>query len=154
MIDEILDLFDRYLADADSTARQKLGEFRRTTARSTNEKVILLEEVGEIVLNPEITNEQLRQSIHEQISPEKMRVAVEDCKRLRRPPDDNYYDFLADCYPTLRRFTPALHSALTFRSNRATSTLLEAVQFVQQLNAQHKREVEGTAPLAFVPRIS
>ncbi len=143
LIDEILDLFDRYLADADSTARQKLDEFRRTTARATNEKVILFEELGEIVLNPEITNEQLRHSIHQQISPEKMRVAVDECKRLRRPPDDNYYAFLADCYPTLRQFTPALLSALTFRSNRVTSPLLEAVQFVQHLNAQHKRKGAG-----------
>lgn len=147
LIDEILDLFDRYLADADSTARQKLDEFRRTTARATNEKVILFEEVGEIVLDPEITDAQLRQSIHEQISPEKMRVAVEECKRLRRPLDDNYYDFLADCYPTLRQFTPALLSTLTFRSNRATSPLLEAVHFVQQLNELHKRKVSGTAPI-------
>ncbi len=151
LIDEILDLFDRYLADADSTARQKLDEFRRTTARAANEKVVLFEEVGEIVLNPEIADGQLRRSIHEQISPEKMRVAVEECKRLRRPLDDNYYDFLADCYPTLRQFTPALLSTLTFRSNRATSALLEAVDFVRQLNEERKRKVYTTAPMGFVP---
>jgi TnpA family transposase len=151
LIDEILDLFDRYLADADSTARQKLDEFRRSTARATNEKVILFEEVGEIVLNPEITDAQLRHSIHEQISPEKMRVAVDECKRLRRPVDDNYYDFLAECYPTLRQFTPAMLSALTFRSNRMSSPLLEAVQYLHQLNAQHKRKVPVSAPMGFVP---
>jgi TnpA family transposase len=151
LTDEILDLFDRYLADADSTARQKLDEFRRSIARAANEKVILFEEVGEIVLNPEIADGQLRRSIHEQISPEKMRVAVEECKRLRRPLDDNYYDFLANCYPTLRQFTPALLSTLTFRSNRATSPLLEAVHFVRQLNEERKRKVFTSAPMGFVP---
>lgn len=111
LIDEILDLFDRYLADADSTARQKLEEFRRSTARATNEKVILFEEVGELVLNQEITNEQLRQSIHEHISPEKMRVAVEECKRLRRPPDDNNKEaLLGRGSRRLLSYTPPVHT--------------------------------------------
>ncbi len=47
--------------------------------------------------------------------------------------------------------TLRLRSALTFRSNQVTSPLLEAVQFVQQLNAERKRKVPGTAPLGFVP---
>lgn len=151
LVDEVLDLFDRYLADADSTARHKLDEFRRSTARATNEKVIMLEELGEIVLDPAIPDAQLRESIHQQIPPTRMRSAVDECKRLRRPPDDNYYDFLADCYPTLRQFTPALLATLTFRSNRQANALLEAVQFLQQLNAGRKRIVPDTAPLDFVP---
>lgn len=151
LIDELLDLFDRYLADADNTARHKLDEFRRGTARATNEKVILLEEVGEIVLNPEIADAQLRGAIHKQISPERMRTAVDECKRLRRPVDDNYIDFLADGYSTLRQFTPALLNVLTFRSNRIASPLLEAVQLLQQLNATRKRKIPDEASLGFVP---
>ncbi len=151
LIDEILDLFDRYLWEADSTARRKLEEFRHDTARATNEKVILLEAVGEIVLNEEIADAQVRSTIYEQISPLRMRAAVEECKRLRRPLDDNYIDFLAEAYPTLRQFTPALLATLTFHATRPSSPLLAAVQLLQTLNAQHKRKVPDDAPLSFVP---
>jgi TnpA family transposase len=151
LIDEILDLFDRYLAEADRTARQKLDDFHRATARATNEKVILFEEVGELVLNPAIADADLRPAIHRQISPEYLRAAVDECKRLRRPRDDNYIDFLAECYPTLRQFTPALLTTLTFRANRSSNPVFAALQVVQQLNATRKRNVPDGAPLGFVP---
>ncbi len=151
LIDECLDLFDRYLQGAETTARTKLDEFHRTTARAANEKVIYFEEVGELILDEAIADRDLRPAIHQYMSPEKMRVAVDDCKRLRRPRDDNYYDFLAECYPTLRQFTPALLRTLTFRTRRDDHPLLEAVQFLQKFNAEHRRKIPDTAPLAFVP---
>jgi hypothetical protein len=49
--DEVVDLFDRTLTNSYARARRELDEFRRSIARSTNEKVVLFRAMGQVVLN-------------------------------------------------------------------------------------------------------
>ncbi len=60
-IDEAVDLYDRCLAEAYSRAGRDLEEFRRSVAKATNEKVKLLQTLGRIVLDPEVTEEKGRE---------------------------------------------------------------------------------------------
>ena len=38
--------------------------FRLTNAKATNQKVLLLREIGRVVLDPSVSDEQLRQTIY------------------------------------------------------------------------------------------
>jgi hypothetical protein len=49
--DEIIDLFDRAMTNSYARARRELDEFRRSIARSTNEKVVLFRAMGRVVLD-------------------------------------------------------------------------------------------------------
>jgi hypothetical protein len=44
--DEVVDQFDRALTNAYARARRELDEFRRSIARSTNEKVVPFRAMG------------------------------------------------------------------------------------------------------------
>ena len=79
LVDEIVDLFNRALKKADSRSRRELEAWRVSTARNTNEKVLLFSRVGRLVLDPEIPDEQLRQRIFEEVVPrDRFEVAVEE----------------------------------------------------------------------------
>ncbi|MBV9280755.1 MAG: Tn3 family transposase [Chloroflexi bacterium] len=149
--DEVIELFDRYLAYVSRCAERELAEFRRTSARATNEKVRLLRVLGAIVLDPEVTDPQLRSAIYAQVPPERLEAAVAECDRLIRPPDDTYFDFLAQRYGTLRAFAPALLAALPFRSGQPDDPLLEAVALLRQLNTEGRRKVPEDTDLRVVP---
>ena len=148
--DEVIDLFDRCLAQTDARARRTLEEIRHTAARATNEKVRLLREVGSIVLDAAVTDDQLRQRIYARVPEAQLRAAIEECARLIRPLDDNYFDFLADRYSYLRQFIPAFLAAFAFRSGQTDDPLLAALALLRQLNAAGRRAVPPEAPLAFV----
>lgn len=150
--DEVVDLFDHRLQEAESKAKRDLAEFRQGAAQATDEKVRLFRELGRILLDPEVPDGAIREAVYEAVgSPERLLEAVVESEKLMRPADDNYYDFFADRYSYLRQFTPAFLEALRFRSNKRNDPLLEAIEVLRDLNAQKRRRVPDEAPLGFVP---
>jgi TnpA family transposase len=148
--DESLDLFDRCLAQSDARARHALDEFRRTVARATNEKVLLLRDLGRLILDPAVTDPELRARLYRRLPEARLRAAVAECDRLIRPLDDNYFDFLADRYSYLRQFVPPFLAAFAFQSGQSDDPLLVALALLRQLNATGRRAVPPEAPVAFV----
>lgn len=134
--DEVLDLFDRLLAQADSRSRRELDEFRKGASRAVAEKVRLFREIGVVLLNPTVDDSDLRAALLERVgSAERLREAVEDSEKLVRPLDDNYYGFFAAHHARLRRFSPAFLAAFSFRATRQGEPLLDAVSLLKELKA-------------------
>jgi len=133
--DETVDLFDGCLAHNYNRAGHDLEEFRRTTARATNAKVVLFETMAPVVLGATIPDAELCTRILHAIPPERLRAELEETQRLMRTLDDNNFDFLTQRYAYLRQFTPELLRTLTFRAHQPGDPLVGA------LEAAH-----GTAP--------
>src|SRR5215831_5183346 len=148
--DEVIDMFDRCLADAYARAGQDLEDFRKAMAHAMNEKVYLFREMARAVLDPAIGDPDLRSTIYQRITPTVLHRAAAESDRIVRPLDDNYFDFFETRYGYLRQFTPAFLQAFTFHSNQGPAPLLEAVEQLQQLNSTHRRVVPQEAPTDFV----
>ena len=58
--DEVADLFDACLGHADARARHELDEFRKGSARATNEKVALFRECALVLLDPTVDDAAVR----------------------------------------------------------------------------------------------
>ncbi len=150
--DEAIDLFDRYLQTAYSRAGRELDEFRRSVAKSTNEKVKLFQTVGSILLNDEIPDMQLRELIFQAVSPEQLRFAVEECGQIMRPLDDSYFDLLATRYGNLRQFAPRFLEIFNWRSGNERSELTDAIGIMRTLNSTGQRKIPEDAPDSFIPK--
>jgi TnpA family transposase len=148
--DETMDLYIHCLGDIDARAKRDLKEFHLREAKSTNEKVRLLKELGQIILDEAIKNEEVRASIYQKITPEALKVAIEDCQRLMRPSDDNHFDFLANRYGYLRRFAPVFFSVFSFSSNLDDDPLLKALSLLRELDGENKRKIPDDAPQDFI----
>ncbi|QIN85414.1 Tn3 family transposase (plasmid) [Rubrobacter tropicus] len=150
--DETVDLFDACLGHADARARRELDEFRKGSARATNEKVALFRELALVLLDPTVEDSAVRSAVHEKVgAPEDLLDLVEEAERLMRPPDDNHLDFFAARYPYVRRFAPAFLSAFSFRSGRPDDPLSAAIERLRELDDGGRRSVPDGAPLGFVP---
>ncbi|MFQ5344184.1 MAG: DUF4158 domain-containing protein, partial [Anaerolineae bacterium] len=149
--DEVVDLYIQCLGQTDARSRRDLDEFRRTAARATNEKVHLFRKLGQIVLDPKVSDGRLRAAIYRQISKDKLQTAVEECEQLVRPLDDNYFDFLARRYSYVRSFAPAFLDTCRFRSHREDDPLIEAIALLRKLNQENRRNVPEDASTVFVP---
>ena len=110
LTDEALDLFDRCLAEAYHRAGTRdLEDFRLSVTRSTNEKVRLFREIGQVVLDPKVKDMDVRQTIYRRIPPAELRDAVEESDRIIRPLDDHSFDSTGDDAPL--RAVDLLHSS-------------------------------------------
>ncbi len=149
--DEVIEMFDRCLAEAYARAGKDLEDFRKAMAQATNEKVHLFRELARAVLDPAIADPHLRPAIYQRISPTILRRAADESDRIVRPLDDSYFDFFEARYGYLRPCTPTFLETMTFQSTQEPEPLLEAVTLLHQLNTAHRRTVPSEAPMDFVP---
>jgi Tn3 transposase DDE domain/Domain of unknown function (DUF4158) len=148
--DELIDMFDRCLAEAYARAGRDLEAFRTAMAKATNEKVYLFRELVRAVLDPAIADPYLRRTIYQRIPLAVLRRAAEESDRIVRPLDDSYFDFFETRYGYLRQCTPAFLETFTFHATQHPDSLLEAVTVLQQLNTTHRRAVPPEARTDFV----
>ena len=65
-------MFIRCLAETHGRARRDLQTFRQQEAVTINEKVILLRQLGQVVLDPAVTDPQVRSDIFTRIPRERL----------------------------------------------------------------------------------
>jgi hypothetical protein len=149
--DEVVDLFDEAIATAHGRARRRLIERKLETATGQNEKVRLLAELLEIVLDPAIPDAGVRNAIWEREPREVLAQVAADAKSIARPADDNHYPQLDDSYSHVRTFAPKVLEVLSFSASPAARELLDAVELLRDLNRSGKRTVPADAPVSFAP---
>ena len=152
IIDELVDLFIRCLADCHARAKNDLKEFRLSIAKSTNEKLMIFQNIGRILLDHNTSDSELRETIYKRIPEEVLRSVLDECDELIRPQGDNSYDFLGNRYSYIREFAPNFLEALNFQSTRENDPLLRALDKIRALNTEGKRKVPEDAPLDFISK--
>ena len=116
-----------------------MDDLKQANAQAANDKVLLFIRLARLVLDEAIAPEALRAAILAEIPAERLAAAVDEAEPLARPPDDNYFDLLAQRYPQFRSWAPARLEALDLRAGPGGEELLEAVEVLRDLNRTGKR---------------
>lgn len=150
--DEVVEQFDRNLADKYSRARRSLDEFIKDVSKSTNEKVWLLRKIGKIILDTTVDDVNIRKLIYQDLTIEDLKQAIEDCNRVIRPKDDHFFDFFTKHYSDIRKYSPTILSSIHFKSNTANHPLLQNINFIKKyINKDNQSELIE-APSTAIPK--
>jgi len=149
--DIAVELYDQCLWACYADAREELEEFRKTIARSTNDKLLLFQALGQVLLDTAIDDTAVRAVSFARVPEAALRAAVEETAGLIRPRQDAAIDFFGKRYSYLRQFVPAWLRTLTLHAPGPDDTILRAVDTIQTLDqAATPRAVPREAPLAMV----
>ncbi len=150
VLDELVQLFDHALATADSRSRQQLKDRALERAKVAEQRLGLLDELLEVLLDSAVPDEQVGPLLRDGVGMERLQAArrgVED----RLPRDGGHLELLEARYAYLREFTPAVLEALPLEAAPSAETLLQAVEVLRELNSTSRRRVPDNAPTDFVP---
>jgi hypothetical protein len=89
-----VELYDQCLGDSYGAAQKELKELRQTMARSTNEKLRMFREIGQVLLDTAIDATAVRALCFARVPEAALRAAVEDTAKLIRSRHDDAIDFL------------------------------------------------------------
>jgi TnpA family transposase len=149
--DVAVELFDQCLWGCQSEAKQELEEFRNAMARSTNEKLTLFRELGQVLLDDDIEDSDVRAVSFERVSKKVLQAAIDETQGLIRPRPDEAIDFLGKRDSYLRQFVPLWLQTLTLRAQGPDETVLRAVEVIRDLDRMPtRRPVPKAAPMALV----
>jgi len=140
------------VADTNTKARRRLGEYRQSVAVAANDKVLFLAEIARVLLDPDLDDGTRLPTLFEVVPKDRLAAALADCERIARPADDSHIDLLGDHYSRLRQCVPRWLEVLSFCANRDDDDLLEGVEVLRELNRTRRRKLPTDAPLTFVPK--
>jgi len=111
--DVAVELFDQWVWDCHSEAKQELEGFRKAVAQSTNEKLTLFRELGHVLLDDELDAPDVRAVSFERVPNKALQEAIDETQSLIRPRPDDAIDFFGKRYSYLRQFVPLFLHTLT-----------------------------------------
>lgn len=150
VLDELVELFDRLLYNVSSRADRKLKEIRQEVALLACDKIKLLQELVQILIDPKVPDAELRKAIYEFLPETKLRVTFDECERINEPLDESFFKLIGDRYSYLRQFIPTFLNALPLDGNAETEGLRKAIETLRELNESGKRRIPDDAPVDFV----
>jgi len=104
-------------------------------ADSANASVVLLGELLEILLDPEIPDPQVRQAVWQRATLEQLQFALDLAAEIKRPLEDNHVEQLGERYNAARQFAPRLLATLRLRANPNGEALLAAADVLRDSTA-------------------
>jgi len=150
ILDELVELFDRMLQKVISSGNRKFAKLQQEIAGLANDKIKILHNLVEILLDPNISDGDLRSAIYRFLLEEKLRLTFDECERLAEPLNDNSFKLMASRYSYLRRFVPAFLDTLPLNGNAETTGLRRAIEILRELDADGKRKIPDDAPVDFI----
>jgi hypothetical protein len=149
--DVAVELYDQCLWDYHGAAKEELLAFRKAIARSTNEKLRLFQQLGQVLLDAEIADGAGRAESLARVPEAVLRAAVEETQHLIRPRHDDAIAFFGTRSSTIRQFAPAFVQTLTFHAPGPDNTVLRALEIIRTLDRPPtRRPVPREAPMGLV----
>jgi hypothetical protein len=129
--DDALDVLDLLLRELFNRAQQADRKARLRTLKDLDQAASTLADACRILLDPELPDIELRESIYAAIGHDKLAQALNDVSGLVRPRDDVFYTELAARKSTVMRFLPALLRVIQFNANPTAQPLIQALHWLQ-----------------------
>ena len=132
-LDDALDLLDILITDIFSEAKNAGERARFRRIKDLDVAAIQLSKVCRLVLDPNVPDVALRETVFAAIAQEDLAAAVDQVDRLVRPSEDIYYQELCDSFRRVRTFLPSLLRTPHFGATPAGQPVLEALEYLRKV---------------------
>jgi len=150
LIDEIIDLHDRFMGALFSKAKRNHADRFQQSGKEINDKVRLYLRIGRALLDAKELGNDPFEAIEAIIPWDLFSESIKEAEKLARPENFDYLSLVGDSFNQLRRYTPTFLSALTMKTGTASRELLAGVEVLKSMNERQARKVPDDAPTSFV----
>jgi len=150
LIDEVIDLHDRFMGALFSKAKRNHADRFQASGKAINDKVRLYSRIGRALIDAKQSGRDPFAAIEAIIPWAVFSESITEAENLAQPEDFDYLALIGDSFNQLRRYTPALLDALNIRAAPAARELLTAVDVLKGMNERQARKVPDDAPTSFV----
>ncbi len=150
LIDEIIDLHDRFIGTLFSKAKRNHADRFQQSGKAINDKVRLYSRIGRALLDAKQLGGDPFAAIEAIIPWEVFSESISEAEKLAQPEDFDYLALVGDGFNQLRRYTPELLKALNMQAAPSAHELLAGVEVLKGMNECKARKVPDDAPTSFV----
>ena len=152
LIDEIIDLHDRYMASLFSKAKRKHSDRFQQSGQTINDKVRLYWRIGRALVDAKQSGNDPFAAIEAIIPWDTFAQSVTEAQTLAQPENFDFLSLIGDRFSQMRRYTPIFLDALKMKAAPVARDLLAAINVLKEMNERQSRKVPDDAPTSFVGR--
>ncbi len=134
LIDEIIDLHDRFIGKLFNKAKRNHADRFQESGKEVNVKVRLYSRIGRALLDARESGDDPFAAIEAIIPWEAFSESIVEAEKLAQPEDFDYLALIADSFNQLRRYTPTLLKSLNMKAAPAARDLLAGVEVLKSMN--------------------
>jgi TnpA family transposase len=150
LIDETIDLHDRFIGSLFSKAKRNHADRFQRSGKKINDKVRLYLRIGKALIEAKQTGSDPFAAIEAVIPWEDFNDSINEAETLAQPEDFDYLAMISDSFRQLRRYTPTLLGALSMKAAPTARDLMAAIKVIKDMNDRQVRKVPVDAPISFV----
>lgn len=150
LIDEIIDLHDRFMGALFSKAKRNHADCFQQSGKAINDKVRLYSRIGRALLDAKQSGSDRFAAIEAIIPWDVFSESITEAETLARPEDFDFLPLVGDGFTQLRHYTPTLLEALSMKAAPTARELLAGVEVLKDMNERQARKVPDDAPTSFV----
>jgi TnpA family transposase len=150
LIDEIIDLHDRFMGSLFSKAKHKHADRFQKSGKSINDKVRLYSRIGRVLLDAKQSGDDPFAAIEAIIPWDVFTESINEAEKLAQPKDFDFLSLVGDGFNQLRRYTPILLDSLNMKAAPTARELLVGVEVLKSMNERQARKVPDDAPTSFI----
>lgn len=148
--DDLIEMFDQRLWELYRQAKRAFEHDRLQATKTISQKLQLLRDLGQVLLNSDVKDNAVRTIAFEHISPEELKQSLNEAEQLIRPENDAYVDYFGKSYNRIRRFSSRLLSTLEFHASGEDQDLIQALKLVHEIHTGNRRQLPVDAPIGFI----
>ena len=152
LIDQIVDLHDRFIGQVFSKAKRTQADRLQQSSKDIHHKLNQYQKIGQALITAKQEGLNPFEAIENVMPWSQFENSVGEAKRLATSNNYDALHYVADGYRTLRRYAPAMLNILDFKAAPSASDLLQAIKTIHLMNQENTRVVPSNAPLKFIPK--
>ncbi|NRO98794.1 Tn3 family transposase [Paraburkholderia sp. NMBU_R16] len=150
VIDQTLDMNDRFIGKLFSDAKRKHAETFHNQGKAVNQKVRLYSRVGRALIDARKTGADPFKAIEAVVPWETFTQSVVEADQLIQPESFDHLHLIASGHNQLRRYAPRLLDAFAFGAAPVAQPVLDAIDTLKAMNQHNARPVPKDAPTGFI----
>jgi TnpA family transposase len=150
LTDEILDLYDKRIAQGQCDAKRDFRDYRLQRSEALQQQIGYFSYIAGVILDDEVADEAVRPRIFDAIPRSQLAQLMVESQAQQQALDERH--FFGNRYSYFRRFFPKLIEALKFHPLQEPDSLVDALAVIRQLNESREPDkLLADAPRDFVP---
>ncbi|NJM53067.1 MAG: DUF4158 domain-containing protein [Blastocatellia bacterium] len=93
VLDELVEIFDRLLAAISSRSERQLVQIKQEIASLAGDNIKILREMVSILIDPNISDQDVRPAIHQKFPETKLQSTFIECEKIIEPLDEDFFTF-------------------------------------------------------------